>query len=60
MAQYIMDLLYSLTNCLYCFPGSPNLRVNSKTYKMLRLLGEVSIRLKPRARSTRKIYMLIE
>ncbi|KAI4152062.1 MAG: hypothetical protein LQ340_003127 [Diploschistes diacapsis] len=40
MAQYMMDLLYSLTNCLYCFPGSPNLKVNNKTYKMLRLLGE--------------------
>lgn len=42
MASYIMDLLSTLTNCLACFPRSPNLKINSKTYKMLRLLGEVS------------------
>ena len=43
MAQYIMDLLYSLTNCMHCFPGSPNLKINNKTYKLLRLLGEVPL-----------------
>ena len=42
MASYLMDLFYSLTNCMCCFPGSPNLRINNKTYKLLRLLGEVS------------------
>ena len=43
MASYVMDLVYSLTNCMSCFPSSPNLRINNKTYKLLRLLGEVSI-----------------
>ena len=43
MAQFVMDLIGNLTNCMACFPGSPNLRVNNKTYKMLRLLGEVSL-----------------
>ena len=41
MASYIMDLLYSLTSCMYCFPSTPNLRINGNTYKLLRLLGEV-------------------
>ncbi|KAF2235070.1 kinase-like protein [Viridothelium virens] len=37
MASYLMDLVYSLT-C--CFPGSPQLRINSRSFKILRLLGE--------------------
>ncbi|MCJ1299154.1 hypothetical protein MMC08_001945 [Hypocenomyce scalaris] len=40
MAQYIMDLLYSITNCMFCFPGSPQLKINSRSFKILRLLGE--------------------
>lgn len=36
-----MDLLASLTNCLCCFPGSPQLRINNRRFKLLRLLGEV-------------------
>ncbi|KAL8740261.1 MAG: hypothetical protein Q9190_007015, partial [Brigantiaea leucoxantha] len=40
MAQYLMDLLYSLTNCIFCFPGSPQLKINNRSFKLLRLLGE--------------------
>jgi hypothetical protein len=41
MAQYLLDIFYSLSNCLCCFPGSPQLRINSRSFRMLRLLGEV-------------------
>ncbi|KAL8694057.1 MAG: hypothetical protein Q9218_001235 [Villophora microphyllina] len=40
MAQYFMDLLASLTSCMCCFPGSPQLRINNRRFKLLRLLGE--------------------
>ncbi|KAL8755265.1 MAG: hypothetical protein Q9199_003782, partial [Rusavskia elegans] len=40
MAQIFMDLLSSLTSCLFCFPGSPQLKVNNRSFKLLRLLGE--------------------
>ncbi|KAL8682136.1 MAG: hypothetical protein Q9186_001757 [Xanthomendoza sp. 1 TL-2023] len=40
MAQLFMDLLSNLTNCLFCFPGSPQLKVNNRSFKLLRLLGE--------------------
>ncbi|KAF4637988.1 hypothetical protein G7Y89_g81 [Cudoniella acicularis] len=40
MAQYFLDLVYTLTNCMSCFPGSPQLKVNNRSFKILRLLGE--------------------
>ncbi|SPN97107.1 related to Prk1p, and serine/threonine protein kinase homolog from A. thaliana [Cephalotrichum gorgonifer] len=40
MAQMIQDLFYSLGNCLNCFPGSPTLKINGRSFKILRLLGE--------------------
>ncbi|KAI4103454.1 MAG: hypothetical protein L6R37_003809 [Teloschistes peruensis] len=40
MSQYLMDLLAALTNCMCCFPGSPQLRINNRRFKLLRLLGE--------------------
>ncbi|KAL9034011.1 MAG: hypothetical protein Q9214_007240, partial [Letrouitia sp. 1 TL-2023] len=40
MAQYLTDLFYSLTNYLFCFPGSPQLKINGRSFKLLRLLGE--------------------
>lgn len=40
MAQMLLDLVYSLGNCLNCFPGSPTLKINSRSFKILRLLGE--------------------
>ncbi|KPM44677.1 hypothetical protein AK830_g1836 [Neonectria ditissima] len=40
MAQVLLDLFYSFGNCLNCFPGSPTLKINSRNFKILRLLGE--------------------
>ncbi|KAG8419823.1 Serine/threonine-protein kinase env7 [Metarhizium acridum] len=40
MARFVLDLVYSLGNCLNCFPGSPTLKINSRSFKILRLLGE--------------------
>ncbi|KAG5950637.1 hypothetical protein E4U53_004692 [Claviceps sorghi] len=40
MAQFVLDLAHSLGNCLNCFPGSPTLRIKSRSFRMLRLLGE--------------------
>jgi len=42
MASSLLDVLYSLTNCLACFPSSPNLKINNRSFKILRLLGEVT------------------
>lgn len=35
-----MDLFYALTSCMSCFPSSPQLKINSRSFKILRLLGE--------------------
>ena len=35
-----MDLISNFTNCLFCFPSSPNLKINGRTLRLLRLLGE--------------------
>jgi serine/threonine kinase 16 len=43
MAQYFHDLVYTLSNCMSCFPGSPQLKINSRSFKILRLLGEVRV-----------------
>lgn len=43
MAQVFLDLLYSFGNCMSCFPGSPTLKINSRSFKILRLLGEVCL-----------------
>ncbi|EKD17229.1 serine/threonine kinase 16 [Drepanopeziza brunnea f. sp. 'multigermtubi' MB_m1] len=40
MAQYFLDLVYTLINCMSCFPGSPQLKINNRSFKILRLLGE--------------------
>ncbi|KAJ5899855.1 hypothetical protein N7495_004599 [Penicillium taxi] len=40
MAQYFFDLLYNFTDCLCCFPSSPQLKINNRSFKLLRLLGE--------------------
>lgn len=40
MAQYIQDLIYTISNCLSCFPGSPKLKIGSRSFKIQRLLGE--------------------
>ncbi|KAK4226135.1 Serine/threonine-protein kinase [Podospora fimiseda] len=40
MAQIFYDLFSSFGSCLNCFPGSPTLKINSRSFKILRLLGE--------------------
>ncbi|KAH7170639.1 kinase-like domain-containing protein [Dactylonectria macrodidyma] len=40
MTQVLLDLFYSFGNCLNCFPGSPTLKINSRNFKIQRLLGE--------------------
>ncbi|PNS19058.1 Serine/threonine-protein kinase ssp1 [Sphaceloma murrayae] len=40
LTSYLLDALWSLTQCLSCFPSSPLLTLNHKPYKILRLLGE--------------------
>ncbi|KAK4935908.1 Serine/threonine-protein kinase env7 [Elasticomyces elasticus] len=40
MANTIMDIFYSLGSCIYCFPSTPQLKINSRSFRMLRLLGE--------------------
>jgi serine/threonine kinase 16 len=32
--------MYWASSCLACFPSSPNLKINSRSFKILRLLGE--------------------
>lgn len=41
MAQYFFDLLYNFTDCMCCFPSAPQLKINDRSFKLLRLLGEV-------------------
>jgi hypothetical protein len=39
----LMDIFYSFTNCISCFPQSPQLKINNRSFRMLRLLGEVRV-----------------
>lgn len=48
LATYFMDVVYSFTNCMVCFPSSPQLKINSRSFKILRLLGEVGTLLEAR------------
>lgn len=41
VSSYLSDLAYWVTNCFCCFPGSPSLKINGRSFKILRLLGEV-------------------
>ena len=40
MASTLLDLVYSMGSCLSCFPSTPTLKVNNRSFKILRLLGE--------------------
>ncbi|KAL2123247.1 hypothetical protein VTJ04DRAFT_3702 [Mycothermus thermophilus] len=40
MTQVFYDLVSSLGSCLNCFPSSPTLKINNRSFKILRLLGE--------------------
>jgi len=44
MASALLDLVYSMGSCLSCFPSSPQLKINNRSFKILRLLGEVYCR----------------
>ncbi|KAF2403903.1 serine/threonine kinase 16 [Trichodelitschia bisporula] len=40
MASALLDLFSSFGSCLSCFSSSPQLKINNKSFKILRLLGE--------------------
>ncbi|KAJ8605481.1 hypothetical protein MRB53_041426 [Persea americana] len=40
LTSYTLDALWHLTNCFNCFPSNPSLRLNGRSFKILRLLGE--------------------
>ncbi|CAK7563488.1 MAG: Serine/threonine-protein kinase env7 [Sporothrix epigloea] len=40
MATALLDLVFSMGSCLSCFPSTPTLKVNGRSFKILRLLGE--------------------
>jgi len=40
IGSYLADLFYSLGNCMVCFPSTPQLKINGRSLKILRLLGE--------------------
>ncbi|CAK7227907.1 Serine/threonine-protein kinase env7 [Sporothrix curviconia] len=40
MASTLLDLVYSMGSCLSCFPSTPTLKINGRSFKILRLLGE--------------------
>lgn len=40
LSHYILDGLWQLQSCFNCFPSNPSLRINGRSFKILRLLGE--------------------
>ncbi|EME38432.1 hypothetical protein DOTSEDRAFT_181583 [Dothistroma septosporum NZE10] len=40
LSHYVLDGVWQLGNCFSCFPSNPSLRVNGRSLKILRLLGE--------------------
>ncbi|KAK4629224.1 Serine/threonine-protein kinase ppk13 [Fulvia fulva] len=40
LSHYLLDGMWQLGNCFNCFPSNPSLRVNGRSLKILRLLGE--------------------
>ncbi|KAF2719944.1 Pkinase-domain-containing protein [Polychaeton citri CBS 116435] len=40
LSSYILDALWSLGQCFSCFPSNPSLKINGRSFKILRLLGE--------------------
>jgi serine/threonine kinase 16 len=40
LSHYILDGVWQLGNCFSCFPSNPSLRINGRSFKILRLLGE--------------------
>lgn len=39
-SHYVLDGLWQLSQCCNCFPSNPSLRINGRSFKILRLLGE--------------------
>lgn len=40
LSHYILDAVWQLSQCCNCFPSTPSLRINGRSFKILRLLGE--------------------
>lgn len=40
LSHYILDGIWQLSQCCACFPSTPSLRINGRSFKILRLLGE--------------------
>ena len=40
LSHYVLDAIWQLSQCCNCFPSTPSLRINGRSYKILRLLGE--------------------
>ncbi|KAK3716650.1 Serine/threonine-protein kinase env7 [Vermiconidia calcicola] len=40
LSHYILDGLWQLQSCFNCFPSNPSLKINGRSFKILRLLGE--------------------
>ncbi len=58
MAQALFDLVSSFGSCLNCFPSSPTLKINNRSFKILRLLGEVRTSPLPRSQTLLSILGL--
>ena len=41
IASAFLGMLSSFGGCLNCFSSSPTLKINNRSFKILRLLGEV-------------------
>lgn len=40
LSHYVLDGIWQLGNCFNCFPSNPSLKINGRSLKILRLLGE--------------------
>ena len=40
LSHYILDGLWQLQSCFNCFPSNPSLKINGRSFIILRLLGE--------------------
>jgi len=40
LSHYILDGIWQLQSCFNCFPSNPSLKINGRSFKILRLLGE--------------------
>ncbi len=53
LSHYILDGLWQLQSCFHCFPSNPSLKINGRSFKILRLLGEGG---KHKLRQLNKVY----